>query len=334
MPVPIRHVLTIICFLQLLLAWPAWGAPMTGKVLLENGMREFQQKHFTESIEWFSHLLELEPFNARIYKYRAAAYMELEQYDEAIHDLTSAVNLDPDLSGAHNNLGAAWYEKQNYTKAIVNYSIEIRQRPDSFSAYFNRAMAREKLGNHDQALDDIESVLLLKPDNDMALCFQADILEAMNQTDKARESLEKALAVNPANAYARDQLARLNAPPESLAVPEPPPVTAPDPATGDDSATAAPTAASAPDQATVTARQRRWDLQAGAFNGEKNALAMARQLEQLGFDMKIVAMTDRRGKTWYLVRQGPLDKQEAREACDRLKKHAGVEGLVRRHDKF
>ena len=269
------------------------------EAILENGIRDFQEKRFENAVHWFTQLIELEPFSAKAYKNRAAAYMELGRLDEAIRDLTSALNLEPELQGLNNNLGVAWYSKKEYAKAIECYSREIELNPDRFSAYFNRAMAFSDSGSPGKALEDLAEVMKLVPGNYMALCYMGDVEEKTGRREAAARTFARVLELDPQNRYALTRLKELGEASQASPPPEPGPT------------------------------RDAFTVQAGAFRTRENALGLAERLKTAGYDARVVELPDSRGAPWFLVRLGTFtDRRSAQALTRELKETKGLATVI------
>jgi tetratricopeptide (TPR) repeat protein len=143
--------------------------------LFDQGVTAFKEGRFQDAVDLFSQLLAVTPDDAKVYKNRGVALMNLSEIDLAIADFNTAIRINPELKGLHSNLGAAWHFKGEYEKAIACYDIDISQRPDLYITYFNRALSRAGLNQLETALDDIDRTLQLKPDFESAKSAREDL---------------------------------------------------------------------------------------------------------------------------------------------------------------
>ncbi|MFH1152909.1 MAG: tetratricopeptide repeat protein [Pseudomonadota bacterium] len=311
----------VFCFLAVVtlleLSGPvAW--PLSREVILENGIRDFQEKRFENAVLWFTQLIEMEPFSAKAYKNRAAAHMELGHTDEAIRDLTSAINLEPELQGLQNNLGVAWYSKKEYQKAIESYTREIELNPDRFTTYFNRAMALTDSGDNAKALEDLAMVMKLAPDNYMALSFMGDVLGKAGKKDEAINAFKSVLKIDPGNDYAPVRLKELEAGPSQVKPGKPEAAPAPSIPKNPE-----PGPAREPAVQAVT-------VQTGAFRDPDNARDMADRLKRSGYKAEVVKLPGSGSSPWYLVRIGSFtDRNRAIALVRELKSMAGLTSVIR-----
>lgn len=150
-------------------------AEVDNKALFDKGVNEFKAGRYQEAVHFFSELILATPEDAKVYKNRGAALMNLGEIDLAIADFNKAIRINPELKGLHSNLGAAWHYKGAYDKAIACYDIDISQRPDLYITYFNRALSKAESGQLEMALVDLDKTLQLKPDFESAVSAKKEI---------------------------------------------------------------------------------------------------------------------------------------------------------------
>gem|GEM_PF-544281 len=346
----------------------------TQKELFDRGVVRLKDNQFQEAVDAFTQLVSIAPENPDAYKNRGVAYMKLGEYDLAIQDFEKTRQILPDMKGLYSNLGVAWYYKGEYTKAIENYNKEIELTPDNYYAFFNRAICRAELNELTPGLEDVNRAIALSPDFYLAHCLRGDLLVKMGKDSLAREAYQRAVEIDPDLDYAKEQLASLPEPLQPPP-PEPEPAAAPSshlvekgipqaedidtPSSVEEQdplpeSNAAATAQSAP-AATVTTDTSEpsqadtgatfepdraddtyaWELQAGAYQEEKNALDMEKILKDRGYVTRILELTRPSGKHWYLVRTGGFDNRNTANAAKKeIIAKQGMDVIVRPWGKF
>lgn len=106
-------------------------------------------KDFTKAIEYNLMATELDSNNMVAYNNLAGAYVELDDYKNAIPNYKKAIKLDP-LPGTYNNLGNSLNELKEYEKAIEMYKMSIQIDSHSL-AYGNLARTYLKLKKYENA---------------------------------------------------------------------------------------------------------------------------------------------------------------------------------------
>jgi tetratricopeptide (TPR) repeat protein len=142
-----------------------WALPpgLASQDQFQQGIHLLRARHYEESIEAFTRVLEAVPHDHEAYNNRGVAWMKLQAYDRAIADFSEAVALFPGHVNALTNRGAAWYEKGAFDRAIADYSQALELNPHSSRAYNNRGYAWSKLGLIPRALDDYRRALEIDP---------------------------------------------------------------------------------------------------------------------------------------------------------------------------
>lgn len=274
---------------------------MSEKELFENGVSFLKQDRYQEALDAFTALIDIAPGNPDAYKNRGVAHMKLDQYDLAIKDFERTKEIVPNLKGLYSNLGVAWYYKADYPRAIENYNKEISLSPDNYFAYFNRAICRTELNEYEKSLDDINKTLELSPEFYLGHCLKGDLLTKMSQPQKAKQAYEKAILIDPDKTYAREQLKGLKL----------------------------------MDAEKDLAAKEKYELQAGAFQVQGNALKMQKRIENKGYKVKIIELKKSNNITWYLVRTGVYtQKNEAKSAKSLLKNDHGIDTIIRPFGRF
>lgn len=119
---------------------------------------------------------EMEPNNPRIIDHHGLVYMNIQEYDIAIHDFTRAIELDPNFAQAYSHRGIAYKRKDEFDKAIQDHNRAVELEPDN--AYFynsrgityyemsrSRKSAPQGVNYYLLAIEDYRKAVELAPDN-------------------------------------------------------------------------------------------------------------------------------------------------------------------------
>ena len=107
--------------------------------------------------------IEVDPDLALAYNNRGWAYIELEQYEQAVADCTKAIELDPELALAYSNRGLAYLRLGQYEQTVADCTRAIELDPDLALAYNNRGQAYLELEQYDQAVADFDRAIEIDP---------------------------------------------------------------------------------------------------------------------------------------------------------------------------
>ena len=119
------------------------------------------------------------------YAAQADAFMDSEEYEQAIEAWTKAIELNPKYNSAYGNRGIAKARLHDLTGAIMDFdkAIELKDEIEAEvtedllegflywkgATYYNRGLAKQELGQLDQAILDFQEAMELnhKPENCM-----------------------------------------------------------------------------------------------------------------------------------------------------------------------
>ena len=125
------------------------------------GMDAFVDNNFSESVEEFTKVIEIDPEFRLAYVSRGAALMKMDRNKEAIADFDQAIELDPNHPKAFYLRGLARTERGDHEGALTDFGNAIDLNPDYGPAYYSRAALQLELGREDLAANDIQMVQVL-----------------------------------------------------------------------------------------------------------------------------------------------------------------------------
>ena len=159
----IYRIFTIICLIIIII-----GIVYTIK--LNTLLFHMEQEYLTETdnnkqvIENCTNYLKLNPFDAKVYKYRGIAYGKDKKYEKAIKDLLTSKKKGFKTEELYSFLSCYFINIDNHEKSIKYLKEGIKYNPNSYRLYNN--MAYYKLTNDydlQDALRDINMSLSIKP---------------------------------------------------------------------------------------------------------------------------------------------------------------------------
>jgi tetratricopeptide (TPR) repeat protein len=142
---------------------------------------QISAKNSKEEIAKYTEAIKADPKNAKAYANRAAAYMSLNQYEQAIEDSSKAIGLDATDKYAYFTRMAAYTALHENSKAsadrekfqaldrgdkvrlsssaVFDYSRMLDSNPKDSNALLNRARAYFELGQYANSKKDCDSLL-------------------------------------------------------------------------------------------------------------------------------------------------------------------------------
>ena len=122
------------------------------------GVNETQSGDYRAAIKHFTQAIQIGT-NSAAYSNRCLAYLQLEDYQNAVVDCTMAIQQNPGNSEAYLNRGLAHFKKGNPTAAIADYNRAVGYQPHDFRAYYNRGLAQFEQGDYAAAIADYDQAL-------------------------------------------------------------------------------------------------------------------------------------------------------------------------------
>ncbi len=124
----------------------------------EEGMAEFVNHNYGQSIEHLSRAIELDPAFKIAFKSRGAAYLRLNKTEEAIADFNAVVDMDPANARAFHLRGLAYEKTGDNDKALDDFNRALALKADYGAVYYSRANLNNKMGRTEQAAQDLRMV--------------------------------------------------------------------------------------------------------------------------------------------------------------------------------
>ncbi|MBD2338553.1 tetratricopeptide repeat protein [Calothrix sp. FACHB-156] len=178
-------------------ASPLNDTPTTAREFLQMGVEKISHSHYEEAIADFNQAIQLQnnlgqSDSGEAFSDRCLAYLQIQEYQQAIADCTQAINLSPENAEAYINRGLANYRQQDYLSAIADYQQAIALKPADFRAYYNLALAHAATDKYLEAIVDYNLALSQIPPS--ANLLLADIYNDRGLARLQMQDFEAAMA--------------------------------------------------------------------------------------------------------------------------------------------
>lgn len=171
--------------------------------LIRIGRNALYYEDYVLSIQYFNKVIQVKPYLAQPYFYRAVAKLNLEDYLGAEADASLAIERNPFITDAYEVRGVARQNMGNAAGAVEDYDYVLKGLPDNKGLLFNRALALEQLKQYEESLETFNRLIKLNPKFDTGYMARGRLNLEMGDTINAVADAKQAIEINPsgANAY-------------------------------------------------------------------------------------------------------------------------------------
>ncbi len=110
-------------------------------------------------------------------------------------DYSNVIAMNNTIFQAYEGRAAAKMQLKEYQSAKEDYDLAIMMKPAYIKAYYGRAVSNYHLGNYEAALNDFNSVIVKEQENALAYYFRALCKKNLNQMSSACMDLQKASSI-------------------------------------------------------------------------------------------------------------------------------------------
>jgi tetratricopeptide (TPR) repeat protein len=154
-----------------------------------------------EALKDFTRAIEFDPRSFKAYAGRGGLRMLEGKDDEAMPDLDHAVEIDPKESRVRVDRGWARVRTGRFKEAVEDCTAALEIDPKSLGAWINRGVARILLDEPAKGLPDFDSAQRVDPKWATVFSNRALALAMLGQDQEALEQADRALALDPQMPY-------------------------------------------------------------------------------------------------------------------------------------
>ena len=133
--------------------------------LFKEGMVEFLDQNYGNSVETLSRAIELDPNHKLALMSRGTGYMKMDRAEDAKADYGRVIAIDPKYPRAYHLRGLAHEKAGDPNGALHDFNRAIELNPEYGAAYYSRANLHAKLGEEILATEDIKTATTLSEVN-------------------------------------------------------------------------------------------------------------------------------------------------------------------------
>jgi tetratricopeptide (TPR) repeat protein len=110
------------------------------------GNEEFKAGNFANAVEQYSKAIEVDPGNKTLFSNRSAAYLQLENYTEAVNDAQRCTVLDPSFAKGYFRLGCAFEKLNQKNDALATFLKALDITPHDQAILQKVSLLKKELG--------------------------------------------------------------------------------------------------------------------------------------------------------------------------------------------
>ena len=187
-----KYILIIFFFSTQLLCF----AQLNTDRIMSIGRNALYFEDYVLSIQYFNQIIQVKPYLAEPYMYRAIAKIQLGDYQGADNDCTEAISLNPFIPQAFYARGFARLRLGYYSEASEDFSKALEFSPANEAFLMNRIRAREMNEDYSGALNDLETYMQSNKSKPELFFEKGRILLSMKDTVGAETNFGRYLELD------------------------------------------------------------------------------------------------------------------------------------------
>jgi len=165
--------------------------------LFSQGLREFENGNYNESIYYFTTFISMYPDNKNAYYNRGCSKDEIGDYKGAIEDYSKSIEIDHDHWLAYINRSIAKVYLEDYKGALLDINEAIEINPDDPDAYNNRGLVYYCLKDYTEAIKEFNKAIKLNPKNSNFYLSRGSAKSCLLDYRGAISDYDEAIKFNP-----------------------------------------------------------------------------------------------------------------------------------------
>lgn len=160
------------------------------------GMTYYDMKMYNQAYDYFEKAFEIDRNSERsIIIYKAATYLQLEQFNESLELYKRALTILPDEPFILLSIALIYYHKKDYEKAIEVQKKVLDIDPESEEAWNSFGNTLRVLGKNEEAFEAIYRALEINPQSILATTTLAEIYAQQNNSREFYKNIELAFSL-------------------------------------------------------------------------------------------------------------------------------------------
>jgi tetratricopeptide (TPR) repeat protein len=158
----------------------------------DKGVELFSGKKYDQAEDEFRKAVELEPENGLYHIYLGMVMSELGKKEGNL-ETEKGRELGKDDAAVRAFIGSAFMDSEQYDEAINEYREQARITPNDPSPYQEISIALSNMGKNDEALQEIDKAISVDPKNSTSYAMKAEKLVEAGKIEDGMQEFEKAI---------------------------------------------------------------------------------------------------------------------------------------------
>ena len=156
-----------------------------------------KNRHYQESVKYFTNAIQHSPESAEAYNGRGLAYLSKGELNNALADFSKAIKLDQRSAEAYNGRSAVYRAKGDFDNAIADSNKVIQLYPNDPQAYHGRGLAHLYKNDFDNAIADFSRGIALGAKEAESYNVLGSAYFSKGDFDNAIATLDEGIRLDP-----------------------------------------------------------------------------------------------------------------------------------------
>ena len=174
---------------------------LKGKEWIDKGVAFMNAEQYQDALNAFMKAVEINPDNSWAYIDAGWALNSLGDHYQALKMLNKAEAMDPRNPWVYVNRASSYNFLGNFPQALQDAEKAVVLAPDAFWSYFERGWAYIGLGNYDRALADLNKAAQLDPKNMAVYRMRAWAHSGRGDKRQAMADLDRSVELDPKSSW-------------------------------------------------------------------------------------------------------------------------------------
>lgn len=150
-------------------------------------------KAFDQALANLDKAIELSPSEPASYDTRESVYCQLKQFDRALSDANHVISIYPKSARSYVSRGFIYMKQKDDARALADFEEAIRLNPNEPLSHINESAVYMRMGKYQLAFDAAERAVKLDPNNAGGICNRGEAAFKLGRYDDALTDLSRSI---------------------------------------------------------------------------------------------------------------------------------------------